>query len=94
MFWKDWRVRADLEHGEEYITLNSKVADQFWIADIFIDRSKDIRTPNYYVQPASLRIYNDQTLRYSSRINFDVSCSMDFHRFAVDEQICIICIFE
>jgi hypothetical protein len=89
MFWKDRRVRADLEE-KEYITLNPKEARHFWIPDLFIDRSKEVRVPTYFVKPASLRIYNDQTLRYSSRINFDVACSMDFHKFPVDQQLCEI----
>ena len=88
MFWRDFRVNADMEPGQEYITLNPKGAEYFWIPDIFIDRSKSVRIPTYYVQPASLRIYKDHTLRYSSRLNFDVACSMDFRRFPVDEQLC------
>ena len=88
MFWKDWRVRADLEPKTKYMTLNPSAAKHFWIPDIFIDRSKMVRVPTYYVQPASLRIYQDQTLRYSSRVNFDVACTMDFHKFPVDEQLC------
>ena len=28
--------------------------------------------------------------RYSSRVNYDVACAMDFHRYPVDEQICEI----
>ena len=28
--------------------------------------------------------------RYSSRVNYDVACGMDFHRFPVDEQKCEI----
>ena len=90
MFWKDYRVQPELENGKEYITLNPISAKHFWIPDIFIDQSKDVRVPNYYVKPASLRIYADQTLRYSSRINFDVACSMEFHRYPVDEQLCEI----
>ena len=90
MFWKDWRVRADLEPTKKYMTLNPSAATHFWIPDIFIDRSKMVRVPTYYVQPASLRIYHDQTLRYSSRVNFDVACTMDFHKFPVDEQLCEI----
>merc|ERR1719273_1065961 len=90
MFWKDWRVQPELENGKEYITLNPISAKHFWIPDIFIDQSKDVRVPNYYVKPASLRIYADQTLRYSSRINFDVACSMEFHKYPVDEQLCEI----
>ena len=90
MFWKDYRVQPELGNGKEYITLNPIAAKHFWIPDIFIDQSKDVRVPKYYAKPASLRIYADQTLRYSSRINFDVACSMEFHRYPVDKQLCEI----
>ena len=90
LFWKDWRVSADLPVNKTYMTLNPTAAKHFWIPDIFIDRSKMIRIPTFYVKPASLRIYNDQKMRYSSRVNFDVACTMDFHKFPVDEQICEI----
>ena len=56
--------------------------------DVFIDQAKALRVPTYYTKPASLRVYSDSTIRYSSRINYDVACNMDFHRFPVDEQYC------
>ena len=90
LFWVDWRVRADLPQNDSYMTLNPIAAKHFWIPYIFIDRSKSLRVPTFYVKPASLRIYRDQTLRYSSRVNFDVACIMDFHKFPVDEQLCEI----
>ena len=90
MMWKDYRVHAELEKDAEYVPLNPKAAEHFWIPDIFIDRSKSVRVPRYYVNPASIRVYRDHILRYSSRINFDVACSMDFHAFPVDEQLCEI----
>ena len=90
MMWKDYRVHAKLKKDTEYITLNPKAAEHFWIPDIFIDRSKNVRIPSYYVTPASLRVYNNHILRYSSRINFDVACSMDFYKFPVDKQLCEI----
>ena len=34
------------------------------------------------------RLYNDSTVRYSTRINFDVACAMDFHKFPWDRQVC------
>ena len=90
MFWKDWRVQADLKNETEYLTLNPTAAKYFWIPDIFIDKAKEVRIPSYYVKPASLRIYNDQRLRYSSRINFDIACQMDFHKYPADKQLCEI----
>ena len=85
-----FRGKRNIKPTEAYVTLNPRVAHHFWIPDIFLDRAKDIRVPTYFTKPASLRIYNDSTLRYSSRINFDVACTMDFHRFPVDEQLCEI----
>ena len=99
MYWKDPRVRLHPEAlqnigkkspDQAYITLNPNVAKHFWIPDIFIDRAKSLRVPTFYTTPASLRIYQDSTLRYSSRTNYDIACRMDFHRFPVDEQLCEI----
>ena len=54
--------------------------------DVFIDQAKALRTPTYYIKPASLRVYNDSTIRYSSRctrcrevIEF-TNCDDDIHR--------------
>ena len=115
-----------------YFTLNPSHASRFWMPDVFIDQAKALRSPTYYTKPASLRVYNDSTIRYSSRseinyditllihcthglslhlllfipqiinnlhltiikrliltrINYDVACNMDFHKFPVDEQYC------
>ena len=50
-----------------YLTLNPSRAAKFWMPDVFIDQAKALRTPTYYTKPASLRVYNDSTIRYSSR---------------------------
>jgi len=58
--------------------------------DIFIDQAKALRVPTYFTKPANIRVYNDSMIRYSSRINFDVACNMDFQMYPVDEQDCVI----
>jgi len=94
LYWKDSRVVPKPEYidGEDsvghYLTLNPDKASRFWMPDVFIDQAKALRVPTYYTQPASIRLYNDSTIRYSSRINYDVACNMDFHRYPVDEQYC------
>ena len=90
MYWKESRVQVLLpeDYPKNYITLHPKMAERFWIPDMFIDRAKAVRIPSYYTRPASLRIYNDSLIRYSSRINFDVACNMEFRMFPVDKQIC------
>lgn len=94
LYWKDTRVAAKAEYLDSqdstgpYFTLNPSHASRFWMPDVFIDQAKALRSPTYYTKPASLRVYNDSTIRYSSRINYDVACNMDFHKFPVDEQYC------
>ena len=86
LFWHDQRVRPVSKYIESsdalgvYTTLNPNMAKKFWMPDIFIDKAKDVRKPTYFHQPASLRVYNHSLLRYSSRMNYDVACIMDFHR--------------
>ena len=91
---KDERIKPEANSLDSkdltgpYITLNPSQAAKFWMPDVFIDQAKALRIPTYYTKPASLRVYNDSTIRYSSRINYDVACNMDFHKFPVDEQYC------
>ena len=71
--FQDSRVvpKAEYIDGEDsvghYLTLNPDKASRFWMPDVFIDQAKALRVPTYYTQPASIRIYNDSTIRYSSR---------------------------
>jgi len=94
LYWKDERVKPKEKFMDSedsigtYLTLNPSRAAKFWMPDVFIDQAKALRVPTFYTKPASLRVYNDSTIRYSSRINYDVACNMDFHRFPVDEQYC------
>ena len=74
MFLKDSRIKpaenSTLDSTDligPYITLNPSYADQFWMPDVFIDQAKALRIPTYYTKPASLRVYKDSTIRYSSR---------------------------
>ena len=95
MFWLDERVSiqpALLKNNSEteYITLNPKAADNFWIPDIFVDQAKALRIPTYFVRPASIRVYNNSKIRYATRVNFDVACKMEFHQYPTDMQTCEI----
>ena len=96
MFWLDERVSIKPEflknhtNETEYITLNPKSADYFWIPDIFVDQAKELRIPTYFVRPASIRVYNNSKIRYATRVNFDVACKMEFHQYPTDMQTCEI----
>jgi len=94
LYWKDERIQPKVKFLDSedsigpYLTLNPSQAALFWMPDVFIDQAKALRNPTFYTKPASLRVYNDSTIRYSSRTNYDVACNMDFHKYPVDEQYC------
>jgi len=90
MFWKDERISSVPIGGNDFVIVNGKAIDNFWIPDVFIDQAKSLRSPTFLVKPATIRVYPDGTIRYSSRVNYDVACAMDFHRYPVDEQTCEI----
>ena len=63
MYWKDDRITGVPMGGNDFVTVNGKEIAQFWIPDIFIDQAKALRTPNFYVNPSTIRVYPDSTIR-------------------------------
>ncbi|XP_023330045.1 glycine receptor subunit alpha-4 [Eurytemora carolleeae] len=94
LLWRDPRIVPKAQYltsrdtNGNYTNLNPSLASSIWIPDIFVDLAKDMRTPTFFMKPASLRVYSDSLIRYSARINFDVACNMDFRYYPVDDQTC------
>ncbi|XP_023344214.1 glutamate-gated chloride channel [Eurytemora carolleeae] len=94
LFWKDPRIKPKREYLQSfdsrgnYTNLHPSLADRIWMPDIFLDHAKTLRTPTFFTKPSSLRVYNDNTIRYSARINFDVACNMNFRNYPADDQSC------
>jgi len=93
-YWKDFRLVPHLKYLQandsfgRYVNLHPRIAKTMWMPDIFIDQAINLRQPTYFTQPASVRLYENSLIRYSSRMNFDVACAMDFHKFPMDVQVC------
>ncbi|XP_023335147.1 glutamate-gated chloride channel isoform X2 [Eurytemora carolleeae] len=93
MYWKDRRLKIRdefLPSINNYLHLDNRFANHIWIPDIFIDQAISLRQPKLHLTPISLRIYKNSTLRYSTRVNYDVACNMDFHFYPHDVQTCLI----
>ena len=92
--WKDTRVTGILANDdEEYVMINpdpkvTKILDEIWMPDIFIDQAIKIGTENLYLTPSSIRIYPDKTIRFAARKTLKVACMMYFQQFPVDAQVC------
>eukprot|EP00092_Neocalanus_flemingeri_P018558 GFUD01020095.1.p1 GENE.GFUD01020095.1~~GFUD01020095.1.p1 ORF type:complete len:373 (-),score=101.77 GFUD01020095.1:109-1227(-) len=98
LYWKDKNIKIKKDVTEfdgtdknhDYILLDPKFMKDIWMPDIFIDQSINIRVPNFYTTPASIRVYNNSLIRLSSRFNFDVACPMNFSKYPVDDQTCLV----
>ena len=99
------KVNIDLLHGKDdhgtYLTLNDDNARAFWTPDLYIDGVRNMRGPKkvkYFTAPISWRLYSSKLakpapptlVRYSSRMNMDLGCKMNFEEFPFDRQNCSI----
>ena len=65
MLWYDSRLRPLLRSPDaEFVSLNGKSVEEFWIPDIFVDQAKSLRSPTIHVKPATLRIHRSGLMRY------------------------------
>ena len=86
--WYDERIKANTNSASKdknlgYIIINRAPVEHFWFPDIYIDKAKAIRKPTYEIPPAYLRIYPSGRFLYSARVNYDISCPMDFKFYPV-----------
>ena len=72
--------------NEEYVIINRNPVDHFWFPDIYISKAKELRKPFYKIPPSYLRVHESGKMVYSARVNFDLSCPMDFGKYPVNIQ--------
>lgn len=63
MYWKDERIIGVPLGKDEFVNVNGKAIDHFWVPDVFIDQAKALRAPTFHVKPTSVRVYPDGTVR-------------------------------
>jgi hypothetical protein len=86
--WKDVRLfitewcKEDV-HGK-YMVLPGVYADQIWMPDIFIDKASQIRNPIYLNDASSLRFHENSLVSFSTLLNWNTGCEMDFTFFPFD----------
>ena len=85
MRWFDKRITltntSDLAYKTSegrYLLFNRDPVRELWFPDVYIPRAKDVRVPAYKILPSYLRIYDTGLMMYSARVNYDLSCPMNF----------------
>ena len=94
-FWTDERIGVKddvkfdgVENGESYVVTSNISSVPIWIPDIFIENCVTVREPKYHTPPTSLRVYNTSKIRFNKRMNFDISCPMNYVKYPFDTQEC------
>ena len=64
---EDWSMM--ITSKVQWNVMVNKILHVWLLTDDWPDQAKEMRIPTYYIRPASLRVYNDSTIRYSSRWN-------------------------
>jgi len=86
--WSDSRL---LTAGlPESVELEPEGVDDLWTPDSYFERTKKIQFIRLITPTASLRIYKNQTIRYSQMMMLTVGCPMNFHHYPMDKQMCIL----
>ena len=76
-----------MDDGIRYVLINRNATTNIWFPDIYVDKTKDLRNPVYQIPPASIRFYENHKLYYNRRINYDLSCPMQFTHYPVSKEI-------
>jgi glycine receptor alpha-3 len=86
--WRDPRLVYSSQAGNEYIILDAEQLQKLWVPDTFFANLikgswHQILTPNVFT-----RIYSNGTVFMSKRLELDLVCPMDVHKFPFDTQVC------
>jgi len=99
LFWRDERLNFEssadspkdpTHYNLSYNIMRRDMINNIWIPDLFVDQAVFSRDLNFKVPTESLRLYEDSSLKFSKRFNFDAACRMDFRKYPVDTQTCIV----
>ncbi|KAK8754296.1 hypothetical protein OTU49_015442, partial [Cherax quadricarinatus] len=95
MTWVDTRLNLSnlvflpgCANENKYITLPSYVMEYIWTPDPYVTNAKDAAITTLTTTYSSITIYDNHTIRSSSRLSSTIGCQMEFHGYPMDIQKC------
>ncbi|XP_072022012.1 glycine receptor subunit alpha-2-like [Amphiura filiformis] len=83
--WHDPRLEYDPELD---LPATSHFVDEIWVPDLIITNAKEAVQPDITIKNRWIHINSSGDVLYNMRLNLQLSCAMDFHRFPLDFQSC------
>uniref|UniRef100_A0A1I8HU03 Neur_chan_LBD domain-containing protein n=1 Tax=Macrostomum lignano TaxID=282301 RepID=A0A1I8HU03_9PLAT len=91
--WIDKRLRFDpADARQKEIKVSVSILRRIWRPDTYFVNGKGSRLHEITVPNKLLRIQADGTVFFSMRLTVKALCHMDFRRFPVDSQTCLLMI--
>ena len=87
-FTKEANFSSD--HYGEYVAFPGEHAKNLWMPDVYLDKTPTVRNPIYMLDASSVRLYRNGFVRFTTQLNFDTHCEMNFIYFPFDKQVCSI----
>ena len=89
-FWKDPRLRFDLQPRVDVIGLTHEFSHQIWHPDTFFPNEKRSYIHSATVLNEFIRLNPDGQILKSTRLTLTATCPMDLQYFPMDQQICSV----
>ncbi|XP_029451282.1 gamma-aminobutyric acid receptor subunit rho-2 [Rhinatrema bivittatum] len=88
-YWKDERLSFP-SNANKSMTFDGRLVKKIWVPDVFFVHSKRSFIHDTTTDNIMLRVYPDGQVLYSMRITVTAMCNMDFSRFPLDTQTCML----
>ncbi|XP_025411445.1 glycine receptor subunit alpha-1-like isoform X2 [Sipha flava] len=88
VYWEDPRIRI-LDNTSQ-VELTWDKDPRFWIPDLYIRQLREMKVLTLFQDIASIRLYNNSTLRISIGATIIIKCDMDFVLYPLDVQTCAV----
>uniref|UniRef100_A0A8C2UML0 Gamma-aminobutyric acid receptor subunit beta n=1 Tax=Chinchilla lanigera TaxID=34839 RepID=A0A8C2UML0_CHILA len=84
--WKDSRLAY--HETNLNLTLDYRMNEMLWVPDCYFLNSKDVFMQDATVENRMFQLHPDGTVRYGIRLTAKTGCSLDLHKFPMDQQTC------
>ena len=95
IFWLEPRIRINQSSSDWTDNAKGNISfipleqmDNFWLPDLDISAVKTYDTKSVLKDMASFKVNRTKWLRYSTRVDFTITCHMNFENYPFDEHEC------
>ncbi|KAI0233031.1 Glycine receptor subunit alpha-3 [Lamellibrachia satsuma] len=88
--WVDPRLTFRRFGDSDHVLVSAKSMEHVWKPDLFFRNGKSASFHRVTAPNKLMRIYNNGTVLYSTRITLTLACTMNLRRFPMDHQRCSV----